>query len=174
MPSHACHFVEYILIGTAVVTATSSCHRLQFQCSVYAHKRDRQQMARALRSICLDSTAAHEFGCQGSICQSLCLRLHFVCVACPCEHAQHSSLGGPCRRGCSRIGSAPHGLVRSLSHPANRCIILRTNAAARRAQSCGSFIREPTRNLLHSDEIAIWLFCFRSVSCNEKDSKKRQ
>lgn len=116
IPRDACHFVKYNLIGTARNTATSSCHRLQFVSSIYVHKRDWQQMERDLRSICLDSTAAHEFGCQWSICQSLCFRLHFVCVASPCEHRQHSSLGGPCRRGCRQeqpdwFGSPPVGSV---------------------------------------------------------------
>lgn len=100
IPRDACHFVKHNLISTAVNTPTSFCHRLQLVSSIYVHEWDWQQMERALRSICLDSTAAHEFGCQWSICQSLGFRLHFVCVASPCEHGQHSSLGGPCRRGC--------------------------------------------------------------------------
>lgn len=68
----------------------------------HAHKSTnlQSQQMEVLWIFCLASSVAHEFGCQRSVCLSLRLRLHFVCVPYPCEHGQQSSLDGRCCQGC--------------------------------------------------------------------------
>ncbi len=130
-------------------------------------------MEQVLWIVCLASSVAHEFGCQRSICWSLCLRLHFVCVPSPCEHGQQSSLDGPCCQ-CGRHKQSDKSRVTTV--PAGESIHHTRYKKGQHVTSCTVkwVDQKLTRNPIHCNKIAILLLYFWPVSGNQENSEERQ
>lgn len=127
-----------------------------------------QQMELVLRLVCLASAAAHEFSCQGSVCWSLGLGLHFVRARSACEHGTAQLI---------RWTLLPQKQTSSNEFRVTAAKpVLSMVGSWANTGFCGlaTFKKWVTWNPVHFDEIAVLLLYLRSVSSNQENAKEGQ